>query len=58
MGEISGKSGLNISQTMSTLQRAIEIATEVHQGQFDKAGRDYIGHPLLVMEIEKTKEPI
>ena len=58
MGEISGKSGLNISQTMSTLQRAIEIATEVHQGQLDKAGRDYIGHPLLVMEIEKTKEPI
>ena len=58
MGEISGKSGLNISQTMSTLQRAIEIATEVHQGQLDKAGRDYIGHPLLVMEIGKTKEPI
>lgn len=58
MGEISGKSGLNISQTMSTLQRAIEIATEVHQGQLDKAGRDYIGHPLRVMEIGKTKEPI
>lgn len=56
MGEISGKSGLNISQTMSTLQRAIEIATEVHQGQLDKAGRDYIGHPLRVMEIGKTEE--
>ena len=42
MGEISGKSGLNISQTMSTLKKAIEIATEAHQGQFDKAGRDYI----------------
>ena len=27
---------------MSTLQRAIEIATEAHQGQLDKAGRDYI----------------
>ena len=58
MGEISGKSGLNISQTMSTLQRAIEIATEVHQGQLDKAGRDYIAHPLRIMEIGKTKEPI
>lgn len=56
MGEISGKSGLNISQTMSTLQRAIEIATEAHQGQFDKASRDYIGHPLRVMEMGKTEE--
>ena len=43
---------------MSTLERAIEIATKAHQGQFDKAGRDYIGHPLRVMEIGKTKEPI
>ena len=41
---------------MSTLQRAIEIATEAHQGQFDKAGRDYIGHPLRVMEMGKTDE--
>lgn len=56
MGEISSKSGLDISQTMSKLQRAIEIATEAHQGQFDKAGRDYIGHPLRVMEMGKTEE--
>lgn len=41
---------------MSTLKRAIEIATEAHQGQFDKAGRDYIGHPLRVMEMGKTEE--
>ena len=41
---------------MSTLQRAIEIATEAHQGQFDKAGRDYIGHTLRVMEMGKTEE--
>ena len=41
---------------MSKLQRAIEIATEAHQGQFDKAGRDYIGHPLRVMEMGKTEE--
>lgn len=41
---------------MSTLQRAIEIATEAHKGQFDKAGRDYIGHPLRVMEMGKTEE--
>ena len=41
---------------MSTLKRAIEIATEAHQGQFDKAGKDYIGHPLRVMEMGKTEE--
>ena len=41
---------------MSTLERAIEIATQAHQGQFDKAGRDYIGHPLRVMEMGKTEE--
>jgi len=41
---------------MSTLKRAIEIATEAHQGQLDKAGRDYIGHPLRVMEMGKTEE--
>lgn len=41
---------------MSTLQRAIEIAIEAHKGQFDKAGRDYIGHPLRVMEMGKSEE--
>lgn len=41
---------------MSTLQRAIEIATEAHKGQYDKAGNDYIGHPLRVMEMGKTEE--
>lgn len=41
---------------MSTLKRAIEIATEAHKGQFDKSGKDYIGHPLRVMEMGKTEE--
>ena len=39
---------------MSTLERAIEIATEAHRGQFDKAGNDYIEHPLRVMAAGKT----
>ena len=39
---------------MSTLERAIEIATEAHRGQFDKAGNDYIGHPLRVMTAGKS----
>ena len=40
---------------MSTLQRAIEIATLAHQGQVDKAGNDYVGHPLRVMKRGKTE---
>ena len=40
---------------MSTLVRAIEIATEAHKGQYDKAGNDYIGHPLRVMEMGTTE---
>lgn len=30
------------------LKRAIEIAREAHLGQVDKAGADYINHPLRV----------
>lgn len=39
---------------MSTLERAIEIATEAHRGQHDKAGNNYIEHPLRVMAAGKT----
>ena len=41
---------------MSTLERAIEIAHEAHRGQVDKAGEEYIGHPLRVMEAGRTVE--
>ena len=45
---------------MSTLERAIEIAieiaTEAHRGQRDKAGNDYIGHPMRVMAAGTTPE--
>lgn len=41
---------------MSTLERAIEIATEAHRGQLDKAGNEYIGHPLRVMAAGKTTD--
>ena len=34
---------------MSTLERAIEIAQTAHAGQFDKAGKPYIFHPVRVM---------
>ena len=40
---------------MSTLKRAIEIATLAHKGQVDKAGEDYINHPLRVMNAGKTE---
>ena len=41
---------------MSTLERAIQIATEAHKGQLDKSGKDYIGHPLRVMEMGRSEQ--
>ena len=41
---------------MSTLERALEIATEAHRGQFDKVGNNYNAHPLRVMAAGKTTE--
>lgn len=41
---------------MSTLERAIEIATKAHSGQLDKAGNNYITHPLRVMAAGKTTD--
>lgn len=41
---------------MSTLERAIEIATEAHRGQVDKSGNDYIDHPLRVMDAGNTTD--
>ena len=41
---------------MSTLERAIQIATEAQRGQVDKAGNDYILHPLRVMELGNSLE--
>jgi (p)ppGpp synthase/HD superfamily hydrolase len=34
---------------MPTLEHAIALAVEAHQGQVDKAGQPYILHPLRVM---------
>mgnify|MGYP007011719925 FL=1 len=31
--------------TMSTIEKAIEIAVAAHKGQKDKAGANYILHP-------------
>ena len=38
------------------LNKAIDIATKAHEGQVDKAGQPYIGHPLRVMAMGTTDE--
>lgn len=44
---------------MTTLERAIAIATNAHAGQVDKAGQPYILHPLRVMlSLAGTDEKI
>ncbi len=39
---------------MSTLQRAISIAVEAHEGQVDKGGNPYILHPMRIMMSLRT----
>jgi len=41
---------------MSTLEKAILIATEAHTGQVDKGGNPYILHPLRVMLAMHSEE--
>lgn len=41
---------------MSTLERAIAVATRAHEGQYDKGGAAYILHPLRVMMRVSTPE--
>ncbi|MCP4524039.1 MAG: bifunctional (p)ppGpp synthetase/guanosine-3',5'-bis(diphosphate) 3'-pyrophosphohydrolase [Candidatus Gracilibacteria bacterium] len=33
------------------LEKAIELATNLHKGQYRKSGEEYITHPIAVMEI-------
>ena len=43
---------------MSTLQRAISVAVEAHEGQVDKGGNPYILHPMRVMMSLRTVDEL
>ncbi len=45
-----------MTETMIQLEQAIRIALKAHAGQKDKAGLDYILHPLRVMMTMKSQE--
>lgn len=42
---------------MTTLTRAIEIATAAHAGTVDKGGAPYIDHPMRVMAAVEGEQP-
>ena len=39
----------------SKVKLAHEMAKKAHEGQLDKAGKDYIGHPEYVASLLETK---
>lgn len=41
---------------MTTLEKAIVIASNAHTGQVDKGGKPYILHPIRVMMAQKSVE--
>ena len=43
---------------MKMLSSMIMLATEAHDGQFDKGGRPYILHSLTVMHKLRTEDDI
>ncbi|VAW94449.1 Guanosine-3',5'-bis(Diphosphate) 3'-pyrophosphohydrolase [hydrothermal vent metagenome] len=46
-------------QAENLLNKAVSIAKFAHQGQVDKAGVDYINHPIRVMNaVDDVKEKI
>lgn len=55
-GEILAQTELNAVSYQPLLQLAIELATQAHFGQKDRAGMPYINHPLRVMQACNTVE--
>lgn len=47
---------LNKRLYKNSIDKALEIATKAHKGQVDKAGVEYINHPIAVSNLCQTKE--
>jgi flavin reductase (DIM6/NTAB) family NADH-FMN oxidoreductase RutF len=59
LGDVVGKAfsdgkRLKDGGGLTLLERAVEIAREAHEGQKDKAGKEYVEHPLRVMRAGRN----
>ncbi len=51
-----GVKDMTTKKHINDINKALEIATKAHQGQFDKVGNEYINHPIIVSGYCTTNE--
>lgn len=52
----TGGNEMKLLREYQSVTTALELATVAHRGQVDKAGCDYINHPVTVAEMLDTEE--
>lgn len=53
---ITGENEMKLLLECQSVAAALELATAAHRGQVDKAGCDYVNHPIKVAEMLDTEE--
>lgn len=52
----TGENEMRLLLECQSVMKALELATVAHRGQVDKAGCEYINHPITVAEMLNTEE--